>query len=134
MAAWEALPIDQAAGAYRRLAIDPDAEDQAASKVLCQVDMALTLDGSRISNRVAKEAARADELLMRLTPLPTGVPHLEAYRRAFEARYGPYREVPLLEMLDANFGLGPPSGFNVLASGGIHAGRPCGSGPYTTSA
>lgn len=118
MAEWDALPIDQAAGAYRRLAIDPDAEDQAASKVLCQVDMALNFDGSRISNRVAKEAARAAELLMRLTPLPSGLPHLEAYRRAFEMRYGPDREVPLLEMLDANFGLGPPSGFNGGAAGG----------------
>jgi lantibiotic biosynthesis protein len=118
MAAWDALPIDQAASAYRKLAIDPDEEDQPASKVSCQVDMALTLGGSRVCNRVAKEAAQAAELLLRLTPLSAGLPHLEAYRRAFEARYGSDREVPLLELLDANFGLGPPSGFAAGAAVG----------------
>ena len=118
MAVWDALPIDQAATAYRKLAIDADEEDQPASKVLCQVDMALTLGGSRVCNRVAKEAARAAELLLRLTPLSAGLPHLEAFKRAFEARYGSDREVPLLELLDANFGLGPPSGFYGAAAGG----------------
>jgi thiopeptide-type bacteriocin biosynthesis protein len=118
MSEWDALPIDQAASSYRKLANDPDAEDQAASEALCQVDMALTLGGSRVCTRVAREAARAAELLLRLTPLPAGVPHLEAYRRAFETRYGPDREVPLLELLDANFGLGPPSGFHAGAAGG----------------
>ena len=47
--------------------------------------------------------------MLRLTPLPAGLPHLAAYRAAFEARYGHEREVPLLEMLDPGFGLGPPS-------------------------
>jgi lantibiotic biosynthesis protein len=118
MAAWDALPIDQAASAYRKLAIDPDEEDQPASKVFCQVDMALTLGGSRVCKRVAREAARAAELLLRLTPLSAGLPHLEAYKRAFEVRYGSDREVPLLEVLDPNFGLGPPSGFNAGGAGG----------------
>jgi thiopeptide-type bacteriocin biosynthesis protein len=117
MAEWDALPIDQAASSYRKLAIDPDSEDQAASEVSCQVDMALAFGGSRIGNQVAREAVRAAELLLRLTPLPAGVPQLDAYRRAFETRYGPDREVPLLEMLDANFGLGPLAGFHGGASG-----------------
>jgi thiopeptide-type bacteriocin biosynthesis protein len=118
MAEWDAHPIDQAASAYRKLAADPDAEDQASSEVVCQVDMALTLGGSRVSDQVATEAARAAELLLRLTPLPAGVPQLDAYRHAFETRYGPDREVPLLELLDANFGLGPLSGFHGGAVGG----------------
>jgi thiopeptide-type bacteriocin biosynthesis protein len=118
MAEWDALPIEQAASSYRKLAVNPDSEDQAASEALCQVDMALSLGGSRICDQVAKEAVRAAELLMRLTPLPAGVPQLDAYRRAFETRYGQDREVPLLELLDANFGLGPPSGFHGGAAGG----------------
>ena len=40
--------------------------------------------------------------------MPAGVPYLDAYRRAFEMRYGFDREVPLLELLDANFGIGTP--------------------------
>ncbi len=52
------------------------------------------------------------------TPLPTGVPYLDSYRRQFEARYGADREVPLLELLDPNAGLGLPSPFQGGAPGG----------------
>src|SRR5581483_9023055 len=68
-----------------------------------------------VSERVAQEAARAAELLLRLTPAPQGAAHLSAYRAAFEARYGRDREVPLLELLDPNLGLGPPRGAGGVA-------------------
>lgn len=109
MAEWDALPIEEAAAAYRKLTARQDAKEAAASKPSSQVDMALPLDGSRITRAVAEEAVRAAELLLRLTPLPVGLPHLDAYHRAFETRYGTEREVPLLELLDPNFGLGPPT-------------------------
>ena len=57
---------------------------------------------------VGAEAARAAELLLRLSPYPR--PPLDAYRQTFEERYGHHREVPLLELVDADFGLGPPAG------------------------
>jgi thiopeptide-type bacteriocin biosynthesis protein len=120
MAEWDALPIEKAAVAYRRLATHPDAKASATSEPAAQVDMAVALSGSRISRVVAEEAVRAAELLLRLTPLPLGLPHLHAYRRSFEARYGTEREVPLLELLDPNFGLGPPASFHAGAPGGDH--------------
>ncbi len=116
MAEWDALPIEKAATAYRQLTTNPNANEPAASEPSLQVDMALTLGGSRITRAVSEEAARAAELLLRLTPLPAGLPHLEAYHRAFEARYGTEREVPLLELLDPNFGLGPPTPFHGAAT------------------
>jgi len=115
MADWDASPIENAASAYRKLATHPNANEPAASEPSSQVDMALALGGSRITRAVAEEAARAAELLLRLTPLPAGLPHLEAYHRAFETRYGTEREVPLLELLDPNFGLGPPTPFHGAA-------------------
>jgi lantibiotic biosynthesis protein len=118
MAEWDALPIEKVAAAYRHLAIHPDANEPAASEPFSQVDMALALGGSRITKAVATEAIRAAELLLRLTPLPVGLPYLNAYRHSFEERYGTEREVPLLELLDPNFGLGPPSPFHGAASGG----------------
>jgi thiopeptide-type bacteriocin biosynthesis protein len=118
MAEWDNLPIEKAAPAFRKLATHPDANEPAASEPYSQVDMALALGGSRITRAVAEEAARAAELLLRLTPLPAGLPHLEAYHRAFGARYGTEREVPLLELLDPNFGLGPPTPFHGGAPGG----------------
>jgi thiopeptide-type bacteriocin biosynthesis protein len=107
MAAWDELPPADATLAYRRLT-EFSADDNASSEAV-QVDMAWRLDGARIKRAVASEAARAAELLLRLTPLPSGFPYLDGYRRLFEARYGSDREVALIEMLDANFGLGPPA-------------------------
>ena len=73
-----------------------------------QVDSGLPLAGSQLSRRVASEAIRAVELLLRLHPSPGGPPTLSAYRGAFVGRYGHERLVPLPEVLDPRFGLGPP--------------------------
>ena len=72
-----------------------------------QVDARLDLRGAGLHPAVGEAAAGAAELLLRLTPLPDGPPQLAAYRRAFLRRYGPDRMVPLLELLDPRFGLGP---------------------------
>jgi hypothetical protein len=57
---------------------------------------------------VAQAAARAAELLLRIGPPAAGA-QLAAYRTAFLTRYGEDREIPLLELLDPDRGLGPPS-------------------------
>jgi thiopeptide-type bacteriocin biosynthesis protein len=72
-----------------------------------QTDMARPLAGDSLSEAVAAECARAAELLLRLTPSATASPDLSAYQHRFEARYGPDREVPLLELFDPVVGLGP---------------------------
>ena len=63
----------------------------------------------RLGQAVATEAARAAELLLRLSPAPRGLSYLASYRQAFTSRYGHDREVPLLELLNPHRGLGPPS-------------------------
>jgi hypothetical protein len=107
MTAWDESSWDKAAPAYRELVRLSDKSGSSAAPP--QVDMALPLEGRHISRAVADEAVRAAEVLLRLTPWADGLPHLAAYRGAFEARYGHDREVPLLELLDPDFGLGPPS-------------------------
>jgi thiopeptide-type bacteriocin biosynthesis protein len=72
-----------------------------------RVDMRRELSGERIARDVAEEAARAAELLLRLSPLASGSPALNAYRDRFADRYGTDAEVPLLELLDPDTGLGP---------------------------
>ncbi|UPJ53443.1 lantibiotic dehydratase [Bradyrhizobium sp. 200] len=122
MARLDDLPMKQMADAYRRMTAE-FRDGHGSTAPMAQTDMTIRLAGSQITRSVAREAARAAQLLLRLTPLPHGPPHLAAYRRAFEARYGLQREVPLLELLDPNFGLGSPS----MQFGG-HA---AGAGPHT---
>jgi thiopeptide-type bacteriocin biosynthesis protein len=78
----------------------------ADSSTPLQVDSALPLDACFLNEHVAKEAARAAELLVRLSPRARSTPELTAYRRAFVERYGAGREVPLLGLLDPELGLG----------------------------
>jgi thiopeptide-type bacteriocin biosynthesis protein len=110
VAAWDALPLGEQHGteAYRRLVAQARDVAPTASDTPLQVDLALELGGRTIHRDVGRAAARAAELLLRLSPAPSGPPHLAGYRQAFVARYGMQREVPLLELLDPGVGLGAP--------------------------
>ena len=67
MAAWDELPLEDAAPAFRALVRFQESDANPATQAPPQVDMALALSGCRVSEAVAKEAARAAELLVRLT-------------------------------------------------------------------
>ncbi|QBD82912.1 hypothetical protein EPA93_45905 [Ktedonosporobacter rubrisoli] len=73
------------------------------------VDMAFDLAGKQITRSLGEEIAAAAQLLLNLSPLPDGYLYLATYRRAFLERYGEYREIPLLELLDSQIGLGLPA-------------------------
>lgn len=104
--AWDRLPLEEAITEYRALVRSASAMVQhPQSEPAFQVDMALPVAGDQICSIVAEEIVHAAEVLLRLTPYPSGLPNLEAYRRAFVTRYGEDHEVPLLELVDANFGL-----------------------------
>lgn len=70
-----------------------------------QLDMALPLSGGKVSSRVGYEVARAAEILLRVSPPSDRSLNLDAYYEAFVEHYGEHRQVPLLELIDANFGL-----------------------------
>jgi lantibiotic biosynthesis protein len=108
LAGWDELPIEERAAGWSR-AVDRARAVHAGegSANALQTDAALPLTGARVNAAIADEAARAAELLLRVGPYPYGSPRLASYRHAFEARYGPDRDVPLLELLDPDFGLGP---------------------------
>jgi thiopeptide-type bacteriocin biosynthesis protein len=101
---WDRQPDDEASAAYCAMA----ARTGMASRPAVQVDMAIETAGREINRAVGREAARAAELLLRLSPLPSGASYWTAYRNAFHVRYGVNREVPVLELLDGSFGLGQP--------------------------
>ncbi|GHO48591.1 lantibiotic dehydratase [Ktedonospora formicarum] len=72
-----------------------------------QVDAALAVQTPVLSQRLARVAAQAAELLLRVSPWPQGSPVLAAYRAAFVRKYGT-AEVPLLQLLSDEHGLGAP--------------------------
>jgi len=73
-----------------------------------EVDMVTGMEAAAFAVPVADEVARAAEMLFRVGTAPSYIQHLAIYRREFVERYGEDREVPLLEMLDEDIGLGPP--------------------------
>ncbi|OUQ87001.1 hypothetical protein B5G50_18860 [Brevibacillus brevis] len=73
-----------------------------------QVDLSLSTEQVTLPKSIAKDLSKAAELLWRLSPTHVGWPHLAEYRDSFIERYGFEREVPLLDLLDENRGLGAP--------------------------
>jgi thiopeptide-type bacteriocin biosynthesis protein len=107
---WESLPAEEALGAYRRLLGRAERlVPRRAVETPFQVDLFLIPARAQLHRAVAQEVCRAAELLLRLSPSPEGPSTLAAYRQAFVGRYGLDREVPLLELLDGNLGLGSPT-------------------------
>lgn len=78
-------------------------------QVCLQVDLRLGALELTLSADVHVEVARAAEVLARLFA-NRSVDQFDRYRHEFLERYGE-REVPLLELLDEEVGLGPPSGY-----------------------
>jgi lantibiotic biosynthesis protein len=103
---WDEQPVAGRPDAQRTFAALTAAAVPGFDGTLAQVDAALTLGGGRLHGRIAREAARAAELLLRVSPGGGG--QLDGYRNAFVGRYGVEREVPLLELLDHEHGLGAP--------------------------
>lgn len=83
-----------------------------------RVDTKRPLAGERIAGAVGEEAARAAELLLRLSPLQAGPVSLNTYRDRFVERYAPHAEVSLLDLVDPHTGLGPVDLFGDYASEG----------------
>jgi thiopeptide-type bacteriocin biosynthesis protein len=105
---WDSLDVEASAPAFIYLLQQAGAPADGSHETPVQVDMSMSVSG-RLGKLVAGEAARAVELLLRLSPWPRGSSSIAAYRQAFVGRYGHEREVPILELLDPHRGLGPPS-------------------------
>jgi lantibiotic biosynthesis protein len=113
---WDSAPHEESVAAYRKLLKQADAPEDGSKQAPVQVDLALCTEGA-LGTVIAKEAVRAAELLLRLSPFPRGSGSIEAYRNAFVRRYGTDREVPLMELLDSDRGLGPVSAYRHAFTG-----------------
>ncbi|MGP3937211.1 lantibiotic dehydratase [Nonomuraea sp. KM88] len=76
-----------------------------------QIDAALALEPATLPADVAATAAEAAELLMRLGCVRQRRPHIAGYHEVFLEHYGVDAEVPLLDVLSPETGLGPPDSY-----------------------
>jgi thiopeptide-type bacteriocin biosynthesis protein len=91
---------------YRRLAADlEELGTEVELGRFLQVDMSKPGDGLTLGEAVIAELRRAVRILRRLGSDP-GIETLEAFRKAFIERYESGTEMPLLEVLDEEIGIG----------------------------
>ncbi len=106
--AYDDRPIGKGLSALKNLHRTMTSSDSGVS-YLPDTRLALAITRHAFSASVASEVARAAEVMFQLSNAAVPRPHLVAYRRRFIERYGSRREVPLLEMLDEDVGIGPPA-------------------------
>ncbi|MCZ4248660.1 lantibiotic dehydratase [Bacillus amyloliquefaciens] len=81
--------------------------------IYLQVNMSLNRKNEVIiNNRVKKDLTDLSEFLMLFSCLYSKPMHLENYLNEFLIKYGDYREVALLELLNEDIGLGAPANYN----------------------
>lgn len=111
--------LDRVAAVTSKLPGSPEAQEllrnvrgeaTAFSKSALHVDLGLDLT-AHLPAEVAREAARAAEVMWRMTPAMLGTPTLREFHGDFVERYGIGRLVPILELLDPDRGIGAPAGF-----------------------
>lgn len=74
------------------------------------LDTSLPLKHAYLPRSVVKQVGLAAQVLLRLSTASPKNPSLTKYRQQFVERYS-YREIPVMELLDEELGLGPPIGY-----------------------
>ena len=113
---WDCCQVANRVPVYRALAASAAVLGAKTGEAPVQVDTAFALSGDGLRYEIGDEVARAASVMMRISPFPEGFPYLKNYYDVFASRYGEHREVPLLELLDPMFGIGPP---DLNAHGGM---------------
>ncbi|HJT56316.1 MAG TPA: lantibiotic dehydratase [Ktedonobacteraceae bacterium] len=76
-----------------------------------QVDATLDVKSPTLCRLVGQTAAYIAQFLLRQSTFPQGSSHLQKYRTLFLEKYGTQVEVPLLDLLGTEDGLGIPPGY-----------------------
>lgn len=109
LTAYDDLPLGAGEGMYRRL-VDK-MKEVADGKHLLQVDLAVQTEALILPHTVKADVERMADVLWKLSNDAFGLPHMSQYRNDFLEKYGSAREVPLLELLDEDIGLGAPASY-----------------------
>ena len=106
VAAWDQHRDEEKLEKFWSLLEAADVPSDGSKQIPVQADMVMASCGT-VGQIIGKETAEVVDLLLRFSAYPRGISAVTAHRQAFLARYGLHREVPLLELLDPELGLGP---------------------------
>ncbi|KEO83491.1 lantibiotic dehydratase [Tumebacillus flagellatus] len=109
MTAYDALPIGEGESLY--LELIAEMKELAESSTPLQVDLGVHSEVVQLPESVRQEVEQVADALWRLSGSQKSLPHMDKYREEFIEKYGFQREVPLLELLDEDMGMGAPSGY-----------------------
>nr|WP_236588222.1 lantibiotic dehydratase [Tumebacillus amylolyticus] len=114
MAGYDALPIGEGEALF--LELIAEMKELADASTPLQVDLGLHSEIVQLPESVRQEVEQAADTLWRMSRTQRSLTHLDTYRDEFIEKYGYHREVPLLELLDEDLGMGAPAGYESPAS------------------
>ncbi|WP_434291797.1 lantibiotic dehydratase [Clostridium botulinum] len=108
---YNSLPIGNGENQY--LNIISKMKNITKSKSYLQVDLRILEDKIELNKCIANELAEFAGMLFRLSSVENNVENIEQYKTDFIERYGEEQEVPLLEVINPDKGLGFPADYTV---------------------
>lgn len=102
------IPIGQ--GEEQLLLLQKKMRDLVDIKNTLQIDLSLEDRSIVLTQDIREEVERIAGLFAHLSRIQNQ--YMDDYRMEFLEKYGPYREVPLLDLLDPEIGLGAPATYN----------------------
>lgn len=76
-----------------------------------QVDLKSKFINNTLNNSIKEEMEKTSTKIIELSKFIPEPDYLEKYKEEFIEKYGPYIEVPVLELLDPDIGLGAPASY-----------------------
>ncbi|ELC8442623.1 lantibiotic dehydratase [Clostridium perfringens] len=84
-----------------------------------QVDTKLNTNRNKLSTKVAEEIEKLVQALIKIYPDTVELKYITDYKEEFLEKYGYYMEVPVIQLLDDDLGLGSPAGYMMPVSNKI---------------
>ncbi|WP_234117503.1 lantibiotic dehydratase [Clostridium hydrogenum] len=105
------LPIGK--GELKYIAIINEMKAVAKSKNYLQVDLSLNTQNILLNKKIANELSKASEIICKISSSSKESQNILEYKNDFISRYGEEREIPLLELLNIDRGIGFPAGYTM---------------------
>lgn len=81
------------------------------SKDYLQIDLKIKADKSVVCHEVAKEIEKVTNIMFRVCKDISEPAYMKSYKKDFLQKYGYEREIPVIELLDDDKGIGAPAGY-----------------------